>query len=99
SNPTYVPLIKEFERLIFPARPTPDGMAKLAGLKATMGKIEKFTDLNPVEELNWREGFFREIHYDEKNPVNLKILCALIKSRMGLIAEFIGDLGPPVASA
>ena len=72
-------VVHEFEHLILPPVPSPEGVTKLEELKATMEKLQElFTEEN--KELVWCRHWFEGIDHYETNPRSSCYLRGLLES-------------------
>ena len=93
NKSAYEELFKEFERLIFPAEPTPEAMRKLEAIKSAMLQLDEF--FTEKRELSWCRGWLKEIGHDETNPETLVIFAQLIGSNVKSLRQYLEEMGPP----
>jgi len=73
----YKELLKQYEQLILPREPTPEGIAKAGSLDVVMKDItalyERVTDQNRegVPEIAWSRKWFQELGELPSNPITL----------------------------
>jgi len=76
-EPKYEEVLKSYERLIFPVRPTPDAIAKQEALRAAMQDISQLVDpQGDRKALSWSAAWLNGMGHAEINPINLS-LCGL----------------------
>lgn len=93
----YEELLKEFQRLVVPSKPTAEGLAKLEALKLAANELNAlFTEKN--KELSWSRNWFQGIGHNETNPATLAAFAALIGINTRSLREMIHEIGPPRVS-
>jgi len=93
----YSELVREYERLIYPENPTPEGLAKLSAVKAAMQDIAELIDHGKGKELTWSAKWFTEFPEELFDPVTcylfsmscLQTWTAVAKSLEALAADGI----------
>lgn len=89
----YLEVVREFERIVLPLRPTPEGMVKLEALKVSMGELnELFAEQN--KELSWCKRWFEGIHHHETNPTTLFRFACLVGNHTTSLRQLIRDIAP-----
>jgi hypothetical protein len=71
----YGPVLHEYEGLILPATPTPEGHKTLEKLKTAMADVAELLDPNS-QGLSWSQRWFRDIGMNECDPVDLTLFSS-----------------------
>jgi hypothetical protein len=93
KNDGYEELLREFEKLIFPPKPTADGMTKLEAVKSAMKELDEL--FSEKKELSWCMKWFRGIGHEETNPAILALFAQLIGLNTRSIRQLVNEIGPP----
>jgi hypothetical protein len=95
TNPRYLDLNKEFEKLIFPFTRTAEGTTKLEAIKSAMINIDKLI-FEENKELSWARSWFETIGHNETNPATLFLLVELMGSNTRSLRQLIREIGSPI---
>src|SRR5262249_527688 len=93
-NPRFENLVKEFERLIFPPTPTPEGMTKPEAVKSAMLALHRLP--SERKELSWARTWLADIGHNETNPATLALLVTLMTMDMGALRELLDEISHPI---
>ena len=89
----YEPVLRDYERLILPPTPIPEGVEKLDLLKVAMRDIAALIDPD-AKALNWSLHWLTDVGANDCNPVDLVLFSSYWVSLFSVMEKGISGFRP-----